>query len=272
LRRVPHGAQEWRVRYKPLLRGAAYRPKTLPVSAESGALDAALNLMRFPALASAIAARKVPDDVIDVMRVAASRKARLAVAARVGVPADLLQDAARVYLKRALFHPDADCYRVLGVRPGASCEEARHHLRWLLTWLHPDRNSGWDAQYAARVIAAWRELCVLKTSPPAADPGARCRNDAAARARGLKRPNPSSFRMPLVAVPVAREARGEADTRNWLVVAITCLVFLAAVIAFQAWWKLDRVSLDASSEKPRLASRGPAMRAVHGPISVARLR
>ena len=34
----------------------------------------------------------------------------------------------------------------------------REHMRWLLEWLHPDRNSSdWESVYAERVIEAWRE-------------------------------------------------------------------------------------------------------------------
>ena len=32
-------------------------------------------------------------------------------------------------------------------------------MRWLLQWLHPDRNNNsWDAVYAERVLKAWREV------------------------------------------------------------------------------------------------------------------
>jgi hypothetical protein len=32
-------------------------------------------------------------------------------------------------------------------------------MRWLLEWLHPDRNhNSWDAVYAERVLKAWREV------------------------------------------------------------------------------------------------------------------
>ena len=78
-------------------------------------------------------------------------------------------EASRFYLQQVLFRPDADCYRILGIEPTASRATARSHMRWLLQWLHPDRNhNSWDAVYAERVLKAWRE--VSASDGPAAKP------------------------------------------------------------------------------------------------------
>ena len=71
---------------------------------------------------------------------------------------DKLRESAQTYLQVVLFSDSGDCFRVLGVRPGASKSQMREHMRWLLQWLHPDRNaSDWESVYAERVIGAWRE-------------------------------------------------------------------------------------------------------------------
>ena len=45
------------------------------------------------------------------------------------------------------------------VAPNADRAVIRAHLRLLLTWLHPDKNSSaWHAPFARRVIAAWRQI------------------------------------------------------------------------------------------------------------------
>src|SRR5262249_26695937 len=90
---------------------------------------------------------------------AACPEACEAAAARTGEPTAVLIEAARFYLQQVLFRPEADCYRILGIKPADSRETARNHMRWLLEWLHPDRNgNSWDAVYAERVLKAWREV------------------------------------------------------------------------------------------------------------------
>src|SRR5262249_26468193 len=92
-----------------------------------------------------------------------------AAAARTGEPTAVLIEAARFYLQQVLFRPEADCYRILGIKPADSRETARNHMRWLLEWLHPDRNNNsWDAVYAERVLKAWRR--VSNSHGPAAAP------------------------------------------------------------------------------------------------------
>ena len=124
-----------------------------------GAIGLALDLARMPTFATSGAAPALPHDVLELMRVAAgSTQACRAAEAATGAPAQILIEAARFYLQQALFHPEADCYRVLGLQRGASRDLARRHMRWLLQWLHPDRNSGWEGVYAERVVKAWREV------------------------------------------------------------------------------------------------------------------
>ncbi|HWS25159.1 MAG TPA: J domain-containing protein, partial [Xanthomonadales bacterium] len=58
-----------------------------------------------------------------------------------------------------LFAPNADSYRVLGVAADSAQEQLRENYRWLMKWLHPDRNQdGWEAVYADRVNIAWQDM------------------------------------------------------------------------------------------------------------------
>lgn len=123
------------------------------------AVELALDLARMPALVRNAAKLPIPQDVIEVMRIAArSTTACQNAVVATGEPEAVLVEAARFYLQQLLFQPDADCYRVLGVEPGASRATIRNHMRWLLLWLHPDHNSELDAIYAERVLKAWREI------------------------------------------------------------------------------------------------------------------
>jgi hypothetical protein len=127
---------------------------------EQHVIDLALDLARMPALARTSVAPALPPNIVELMRIAAaSPEACEEAAAKTGEPAAVVIEAARFYLQQMLFRPEADCYRILGIEPAASRATARSHMRWLLQWLHPDRNNNsWDAVYAERVLKAWREV------------------------------------------------------------------------------------------------------------------
>jgi hypothetical protein len=122
----------------------------------------ALDLARMPTLARSSVVPPLPPNIIELIRIAAAApEACQAAVAQTGEPRHVVIEAARFYLQQVLFRPDADCYRILGIQPAASRATAREHMRWLLEWLHPDRNTNnnsWDAVYAERVLRAWREV------------------------------------------------------------------------------------------------------------------
>lgn len=124
-----------------------------------GALEFALALYQSPSLAAATRRRALPDDLFEVIRIAAGdTEGTQAALARSGATATVVREASQLYLETVLFDPEADHYRVLGVAPGADESQMREHRRWLLKWLHPDRGDDWDAVYAARVQQAWQQL------------------------------------------------------------------------------------------------------------------
>lgn len=124
-----------------------------------GALLHALELTQSPHLAAAMRRQELPSDVIVPIRLAAGCPETAWEAMQsTQLSSEILRDAARTYLQLVLFTDEGDCYRVLGVQRGASRSQMREHMRWLLEWLHPDRNSGeWESVYAERVIQAWRD-------------------------------------------------------------------------------------------------------------------
>jgi hypothetical protein len=130
--------------------------------AQAHVIELALDLARMPALARTSTVPALPPNIIELIRIAAaSPEACQAAVAKTGEPTPVVIEAARFYLQQMLFRPEADCYRILGLEPSASRATARTHMRWLLQWLHPDRNNNsWDAVYAERVLRAWREVSV----------------------------------------------------------------------------------------------------------------
>ncbi len=123
------------------------------------ALDLALELARMPTLANAMRTRPTPPDSLVVIRIAAGCPETLRDTVRAtGIGPDAVRDACILYLQQIHFAPGANCYRVLGVRPDAARSEMREHIRWLMTWLHPDENrDDWESVFAERVLGAWRE-------------------------------------------------------------------------------------------------------------------
>jgi hypothetical protein len=126
----------------------------------------ALDLARMPALARSSVVPPLPHNIVELMRIAAAApEACQAAVANTGEPFSVVIEAARFYLQHVLFRPGADCYRILGIEPTASRAAARDHMRWLLEWLHPDRNNNsWDAVYTERVLKAWREVSAANGS------------------------------------------------------------------------------------------------------------
>lgn len=145
-----------------------------------------------PALAAQARQQPLPDGILDVIRIAAGCKETLEEAARQsGKEPRFINVAAEFYVQQVLLFPTADSHRVLGVRPGAPREEMRTHMRWLMTWLHPDRaRADWQTVFARRVLAAWREA---GSRSSAANPLTPTQGG---------RPPPSSRRIPWVPHPI----------------------------------------------------------------------
>jgi hypothetical protein len=184
----------------------------------SAALLAVVELMRLPNLASEMAARPLPTGVNEVVQAAADRLWCEAASRRVGLSVDQLQLAARLYVKQILLYEGADCRRVLGIQPDAPREEARRHLGWLLSWLHPDRNTGWDSAFASRVVAGWREVSRGGSGEP---PPARARSGN----RLSKRPPRLHHRT--VSASATRKRRSVRVRRTWVLIVATLVSVIA---------------------------------------------
>jgi hypothetical protein len=198
--------------------------------AQRHVIELAFDLTRMPALARSPVLPPIPPDVIELIRIAAaSPEACKAAAAKTGEPIAVVIEAARFYLQHVLFRPEADCYRILGIEPNATRTTARSHMRWLMQWLHPDRNhNGWDAVYAERVLKAWREVSASNGS--AVKP-------SYSRARGLsnkrKRRDIKTIWLPWIEYSAnSQSAAIQSSYRTF----ITWAVWTGVVIIFLALW------------------------------------
>ena len=201
--------------------------------AQPHVIELALDLARMPALATSPGAPAIPPNIGELMRIAAGfPEACEAAVAKTGEPTRVVIEVARFYLQQVLFRPDADCYRILGIKPNETRATARDHMRWLLEWLHPDRNNNsWDAVYAERILKAWREVS-------AANGFADRSSFSLARVSSpkKKRPRSQKIRLPWIERPMERRSLAiRSPNRAFILWAVPT----GLVVIFLAWWSAN---------------------------------
>jgi hypothetical protein len=124
------------------------------------ALRVALDLARTPVLSRLAAGQSLPPGMIVLLRIAGDDAATIdEAAATTGEPPETIRHAVTQFLETVLFTPAADSYRLLGAERSATQAELRDHMRWLMKWLHPDRErSEWQSTLAMKISAAWDDL------------------------------------------------------------------------------------------------------------------
>jgi hypothetical protein len=124
------------------------------------ALRLAIDLMHSPSQVRFLRSVPLPPDVLSLVCVAAGdEEATKAAVEETGRSREMLREAAVFFVEQLLLYPDADSYRVLGVRPDATYHELRRNMAMLLRWLHPDLDGhGERAVFASRVTRAWDTL------------------------------------------------------------------------------------------------------------------
>lgn len=159
-----------------------------------------------------------------------------------GINRAALLVVAELYVKEVLLFSGAPPRRVLGLPANAGRAEARVNLKFLLSWLHPDKNpSKWQSAFATRVIAAWH---LVKDGQAPHD---------------LEQPEPrrsrahSRYRLPLIAQPL-----GEGSSRPRLRLSRPASIFLVVFFAiggivvpndaaFSVYQNLATIILDGES-------------------------
>lgn len=132
------------------------------------AIEIALDLREMPSLTKIIRKRPLPPEVTAVLRVAAgSPQLTQELASKYRHPEAHIQEACAFFLQQAVLFPGADNYRTLGLAPGAPIDQVREHRRWLLMWLHPDRNKDkWESALFDKVVAAANAINGGKPASP----------------------------------------------------------------------------------------------------------
>ncbi len=197
----------------------------------STVFDLVLGAFREPLLVTELRDKQLPDDLAQVIRLAAGEDAALQGAVeRTGEVPETLIEASVFFLQQVLFAPGADSYRVLGADSDSSQERLRENYRWLMKWLHPDRNQdGWEAVYADRVNVAWQDL---KT------PDRRAQYDLRVPAASALAPMSTSLvrrSAPVSHAPAGPLLSGSTVRRLPTLVLGTLGIVAAATIAIMYW-------------------------------------
>jgi hypothetical protein len=197
----------------------------------SRVFDLVLGIFREPGLVADLRDKELPENLSLVIRLAAGEGAALQCALdTTGETAETLVEASTFFLQQVLFAPGNDAYRVLGADSDAPQERLRDNYRWLMKWLHPDRNhDGWEAVYADRVNVAWQDL---KT------PDRRAHYDRRSPSTHVLAPmTATSLRrvVPVVPAPGGPLLSGSTVRRLPTLVLGTLVVAAAAMIGITYW-------------------------------------
>jgi hypothetical protein len=124
------------------------------------AVVVALEAMSQPDMVRRQLRRPLPDDLIDLIKCAAGdRETILRITKERNITEDSLVEASKFFLRHVVGSGGSDKRRTLGLPKSASKADVREHRRWLLKWLHPDRNpSKWEAKLFLKVEIAANTL------------------------------------------------------------------------------------------------------------------
>lgn len=157
------------------------------------AIEIALDLREMPSLVKIVRKRSLPPEVMPVLRVAAgSPQHTQELASKYRRSEAHIREACIFFLQQAMLFSGADSYRTLGLAPGAPAEQVQEHRKWLLMWLHPDRNKDkWESALFDRVVAAANAIKVGAPAP--AKPAGKRRHRSSRALRSVKRPEAASW-------------------------------------------------------------------------------
>lgn len=214
------------------------------------ALEQALALRAAPQRARLLCERPLPGSVLQLIRIAGGERESLASAvALTGESPASVVEAAVLYVQQVLFHDGADSYRTLGVDVEASAATIKEHYRWLMHWLHPDRQpERWEAAYAERVNRAWNSLNTE-----------RRRRDYDALRAPLPVAQADSFPIadtgpkPVVPAPTERMPILSPRMAGWVpAIVFGAMLLLAAGVMVASWHDGLAGQADASAASTRL--------------------
>jgi hypothetical protein len=101
-----------------------------------------------------------PDKMLDVIKSAAGDEDTItSLSLHLDMPSDTVSQVCKFYLQKLLTAGGNDPFRMLALDRDATAAEVKEHKRWLLKWLHPDRNpSKWESALFLMIGKAAQQL------------------------------------------------------------------------------------------------------------------
>jgi hypothetical protein len=124
------------------------------------AIDVALNIYRRPNLVRTERRKALPDNTLALIRIASGGEIapEYLTTERAKSEAEA-REASIFYIQQVLLSPKSDEYRQLGLTHQATSQQISEHKRYMLKWLHPDRNPNkWESALFQRVANAAAKL------------------------------------------------------------------------------------------------------------------
>jgi hypothetical protein len=120
------------------------------------AFDVALKIYRRPSLVRAERRKPLPLDILPLIRIASGSEVAPEFLTTERAKSELeAREASVFFLQQVLLSSKSDAYRQLGLTSHATPEQINEHKRYMLKWLHPDRNRNkWESALFQRVANA----------------------------------------------------------------------------------------------------------------------
>jgi DnaJ domain len=120
------------------------------------AIREAIHVFKYPANLRRRRDKNLHSGMLDLIKAAAGHdETVLRLSETEHVAKELISEAAKHYLRGLISGSRNNPYATLGLSDAASPEDIKAHKRWLLKWLHPDRNpSQWETGLFKKVSAA----------------------------------------------------------------------------------------------------------------------
>jgi hypothetical protein len=136
------------------------------------AIDVAVAVYKQPNQFTVPKPGKYPRSMLDVIKSAAGDEATIeTIAERLGMPRETVVQICKFYLQKLLTAGNRHPLHMLVLDVGATAEDIKDHKRWLLKWLHPDRNpSKWESALFLTIGKAVLQLETGQTSKDAMSP------------------------------------------------------------------------------------------------------
>lgn len=127
---------------------------------DASAIRHAVHVFKYPANLRHPSENRVRTGMLDLLKAAAGHEETInRLSETENVTQELVCEASKHYLRGLITDSKNNPYTTLGLSAAATPEEIKAHKRWLLKWLHPDRNpSKWEAVLFKKVSMAAEAL------------------------------------------------------------------------------------------------------------------